>query len=81
MRLDETTLIEIQDYINELDKKIGLKPETMEDVRKAIDKHRTELKNLRLVAVSRQLVCSHEKIEHIDNFSDRMECVSCGKSF
>jgi ribosomal protein L29 len=81
MRLDETTLIEIQDYINELDKKIGLKPETIEDVRKAIDKHRTELKNLRLVAVSSQLVCSHEKIEHIDNFSDRMECVSCGKSF
>lgn len=52
MKLDETTLIEIQDYINALDEKVSLKPETMEDVRKAIDKHRTELKNLRLVAVS-----------------------------
>lgn len=51
MKLDETTLIKIQDYINTLDEKVGLKPETVEDVRKAIDKHRTELKNLRLVAV------------------------------
>ena len=41
MKLDETTLIELQDYINELDEKVGLKPETMEDVRKSIDKHRT----------------------------------------
>jgi hypothetical protein len=52
LKLDETTLIEIQDYINELDEKVGLKPETMEDVRKVIDKYITELKNLRLVAVS-----------------------------
>jgi len=52
MKLDETTLIEIQDYINELDEKVGLKLETMEDVRKAIIKHKNELKNLRLVAVS-----------------------------
>lgn len=52
MKLDETTLIEIQDYIDALDEKVGLKPETVEDVRKAIDRYRTELKNLRLVAVS-----------------------------
>jgi hypothetical protein len=52
MKLDETTLIEIQDYIDALDEKVGLKPETLEDVRTAIDKHKTELKNLRLVAVS-----------------------------
>lgn len=51
MKLDKTTLIEIQDYINELDEKVGLKPETIEDVQKAIDKYRTELQNLRLVAV------------------------------
>lgn len=36
MELDETTLIEIQDYINALDEKVGLKPETVEDVREAI---------------------------------------------
>jgi hypothetical protein len=62
MKLDETTLIEIQDYINALDEKVGLKPETMEDVRKAIDKHLTELKNFRLVAVSGRselLVCGN----------------------
>lgn len=52
MKLDDTTLIEIQDYINALDEKVGLKAETVEDIRKAINKHRTELKNLRLVGVS-----------------------------
>lgn len=30
---------------------------------------------------SEQLVCQHEVIEHIDNFSDRMECVNCRKRF
>lgn len=38
-------LIEIQDYINALDDKVWLKPETVEDVRNAIDKHKAELKN------------------------------------
>jgi len=31
MNIDETTLIEIQDYINTLDKKVGLKPEPAVD--------------------------------------------------
>ena len=52
MNLDKTTLIEIQDYINALDERVGLKPETVEDVRNAIDKHKAELKNLRLGAVN-----------------------------
>jgi hypothetical protein len=81
MKLDETTLVEIQDYINALDEKVGLKPETIIDVREAIDKHRSELKKLSLVDVSRQLVCKHDKIEDMDNFSDRMRCVRCGKTF
>jgi hypothetical protein len=51
MNIDETTLIEIQDYINALDEKVGLKPETMADVRNAISKHKYELKNLRLADV------------------------------
>lgn len=60
MKLDETILIEIQDYIDVLDEKVGLKPETVEDVRKAIDKHRAELKNLRLVDVSGSVCdCTH----------------------
>jgi hypothetical protein len=80
MKLDETTLIEIQDYINELDEKVGLKPETIEDVRKAIDKHRTELKNLRLVAVMVELPDNH-----VCRYSKAMNqpyprlCVDCGK--
>jgi hypothetical protein len=71
MKLDETTLIEIQDYINELDEKIGLKPETMEDVRKAIDKHRIELKKLRVTDVSVS-VCTcgtEEKYRNCTNFT------------
>lgn len=59
MNIDETTLIEIQDYINALDEKVGLKPETMADVRKAISKHKSELKNLRLGLV----VLSEERAE------------------
>ena len=47
MKLDETTLIEIQDYINALDEKVGLKSETVEDIQNAINKHKSELKNLR----------------------------------
>jgi len=60
MNIDETTLIEIQDYINALDEKVGLKPETMADVRNAISKHKYELKNLRLADVvgqSEQFMC------------------------
>jgi hypothetical protein len=34
-----------------------------------------------VVGRSEQLVCDHQKIEHIDNFSDRMECTTCGKRF
>jgi hypothetical protein len=42
------------------------------------------LQILRLFSVvgrSEQLVCDHPKIEDIDNFSDRMKCTTCGKSF
>ncbi len=44
MKIDETTLIEIQDYIEYLDEKVGLKPETIEDIRKAIGKYKKGLK-------------------------------------
>jgi len=59
MKLDETTLIEILYYINALDEKVGLKSETVEDIRNAINKHKSELKNLRLVAVigAKRKVC------------------------
>lgn len=80
MKLDETTLIEIQDYIDTLDEKVGLKPETVEDVRKAIDKHRTELKNLRLVAVS-GLVCPLCKSDSIHKRFGYDVCFDCGHHF
>ena len=78
MRLDETILIEIQDYINELDEKVGLKPETMEDVRKAIDKHRTKLKNLRLTVVS-GLSCKCGNKTFIHRHTNWIECTACNK--
>lgn len=52
MEIDETTLIEIQDYINALDEKVGLQPETMADVRKAISRHKAYLKSTRLGTVN-----------------------------
>lgn len=74
MKLDETTLIEIQDYIDTLDEKVGLKPETVEDVRKTIDKHRTKLKNLRLVDVS-SLVCPLCKSDNIQKCFGEEGCI------
>ena len=84
MKLDETTLIEIQDYINALDEKVGLKPETVEDVRKAIDKHRTELKNFRLVAVSGRsellkCQCKKAKFTRTVDADFNPLCGRCGK--
>ena len=52
MKLDETILIEIQDYINALDNKVGLKPETVEDLENAIDKCKAELKKMRVLESS-----------------------------
>lgn len=45
MRIDETTLIEIQDYINELDKQVGLSNETLDEIKIAISKHKKNLKS------------------------------------
>lgn len=30
---------------------------------------------------TKELNCDHPRIDHIDNFSDRMECFDCGKRF
>ena len=78
MNIDETTLIEIQDYINALDEKVGLKPETMADVRNAISKHKSELKNLRLgdvVGRSKQFYCEYEV--GYDNPRCDSQCEEC----
>ena len=70
MNIDETTLIEIQDYINALDEKVGLKPETMADVRNAISKHKYELKNLRLADV----VGQSEQLKPNGSYYSECEC-------
>lgn len=36
MNFNKETLVEIEDYINALDERVGLKPETLKDVRRAI---------------------------------------------
>ena len=58
MNLDEETLMEIEDYIKHLDEKIGLKAETMLDIEKAINRCRSELKNLHKANVIKS-VCVH----------------------
>jgi hypothetical protein len=45
MRLDIETLMEIDDYIEELNNTIGLKAETLLDVKKAISKAKSKLHN------------------------------------
>lgn len=52
MNIDETTLIELEDYIRHLDETVGLKAETMLDFDRAIAKKRKELKNLTQAAVT-----------------------------
>lgn len=44
MHLDLETILEIEDYIQHLDEVIGLKPETIKDVEKALNKLKNELK-------------------------------------
>jgi hypothetical protein len=85
MKLDETTLIEIQDYIDALDEKVGLKPETLEDVRTAIDKHKTELKELRIADVSRrseQLLCCCDNSNAFKEMEEGKDtCSKCGNPY
>lgn len=54
MNLDTTTLIEIMDYVNSLDEKIGLKPETIDDIQNAINKYKSELPSLDTVNEKKQ---------------------------
>lgn len=46
MNFDEETLIEIEDYIQALDEQVGLKPETILDINRAITKQRKLVKNI-----------------------------------
>lgn len=48
-----------------------------------IEELNEQLRQYNVVEQSEQLVCEckDEWIEHIDNFSDRMQCKKCGKSF
>lgn len=46
MILDEVDLMELEDFINHLDETVGLSPETLLDVQKAISKRRSQFKKL-----------------------------------
>jgi hypothetical protein len=46
MEIDNTILIEIQDYIEKLNDIVGLTPETMDDIRQAISKYRKKMEQL-----------------------------------
>ena len=45
VKIDYETLIELEDYIQELDQTVGLKPEVLKEFERAISKKRKELKN------------------------------------
>jgi hypothetical protein len=55
MNFDKETLIEIEDYIQALDEKVGLKVETIQDIAQAITKQRGLVKKLTIPDV----VCSY----------------------
>jgi len=84
-QLNEIDLKKLQDYINDLDRKVELKPKTKLNIEKAISKYRErtqiEFEIERQLEIQRQRDCPHIRIEDVDNFSDRMVCTSCGKSF
>jgi hypothetical protein len=52
MKLDEKTLIEIEDYIQALDENVGLKIATIKDISQALNKHRGLRKKLIIPVVS-----------------------------
>ena len=46
MNITEETLLEIEDYINYLEERVGLKPETVLDVQNAINRERNRLRKI-----------------------------------
>jgi hypothetical protein len=67
MKLDEKTLIEIEDCIQSLDEIVGLKVETIQDISQAINKQRGLVKKLTMPVV----VCS---VFSPDGSSVKVEC-------
>lgn len=58
MNFNEETLIEIEDYIQALDEKVGLKPETILDINRAITKQRKLVKNINYDTVLETVNCA-----------------------
>ena len=77
MKLNEETLIEIEDYIQALDENVGLKIETIRDLAQAITKHRGLVKKLTIpvVIVPKGTLCDRCETEKEDA-KDEM-CVNC----
>ena len=59
MIFDETTLLEIEDYIQALDENVGLKIETIKDIAQAISKQRGLIKKLNIIKIE----CMKSKAE------------------
>ena len=58
MNFDKETLIEIEDYIQALDEQVGLKPETILDINRAITKQRKLVKNINYDTVLEVVNCA-----------------------
>ena len=76
MNIDEQTLVEIEDYVKYLEEKFGLKPETMDDISKAISIQRSELKKLRIGSFCP--MCDSGNIQQRNGVS---VCFDCGTHF
>ena len=71
MKLDEKTLIGIEDYIQVLDENVGLKIETIKDIAQAINKHRGLVKKLTIPVVTNSLL--EQKVIDIEDEISRLK--------
>jgi len=79
MKLDEKTLIGIEDYIQAIDENVGLKIETIKDLAQAITKHRGLVKKL-TIPVVRKCTCDIPSNQtHFEDGKLKWTCFKCKK--
>jgi hypothetical protein len=78
MNFDEETLLEIEDYINELHEQVGLKIETLVDIEKCLSEKRKQLKKLTMQRVVNSVDCEHEEKPMQGDGFTYVVCIKCG---
>lgn len=77
MNFDEETLIEIEDYIQALDEQVGLKPETILDINRAITKQWKLVKNINYDTVLDAVCCPKCGKDEVETNSKGNWCINC----